>query len=89
MSEWLDAAWRLERGESDGLADLHAIKVAAYVPVTQECMQDAPDLWLHLHREFRRHLFPWEFPDYPCWPQHRLFPRWLEAILRQIDKRNR
>lgn len=55
------------------------VKRAAWVPVPREMAEDAPLFQQHFaswfHREARRILYPWEFPDRRVLPEFELFPR--------------
>ncbi|WP_395159055.1 hypothetical protein [Ilumatobacter sp.] len=51
-------------------------KIAAWIPVSVEALEDGPRFNKAFHDWLRRITHPWEFPDRPAW-RHTpaLFPR--------------
>ena len=51
------------------------VKVAGYVPVTRQVLEDAAHAGAGLEEAFDRHLHPWRYPDANPMPYVDVFPR--------------
>jgi len=71
--------------------DLVVHKVAAFINVSREAMDDSPALRVFVHdrlaRAIRRKTHPWEFADAPAMPHLALFGPRLERLLAWLDGR--
>lgn len=70
------------------MSDVNVYRVAAYVPVSAEMLDEVgrSPLVGAVDEMVRRYLYPWEFADKPIRFDVALFPRWVEALLRRFDQ---
>lgn len=69
-------------------------KVAAWVPVTRELLDDAGSALVEnlIYTQMDRHFRPWLYPDRRQWPTFEPFPRvtrllsWIKRALRTSDR---